>query len=740
MLLWLSHLLLAPFDLALMSSNKDGKSLQPSHISLNLPQDIPPIVQRLVSIGSAYLESASKERQAASILVARLALRPDLANSGLQEVLLGSVLPSLEVAQGVSLLPIHILIGRLEFLGKFVISADLNTLKLLIIVIHNAVGSVSSEKPQMNSSIKSSASARRLIIKIHRELAVAELKINALSSNTSELLDQGVIDQVIDQFLNALADKDTTVRIAASKAVSVIASHLDFDNIVQVVDLVLEQLDEDVVLKGLEAERSEIDSDETRFEFIKKTLTSDLNVANVNSVRWHGLILALSQLIYRGSLPNSHLSSSLKFLMLALRFEQRSSLGVSIGISVRDAACFGLWSIARRYPSKELVSVTIGGSSKSSLSSLKSIATALVVAATLDPSGNIRRGASAALQELVGRHPNQIPQGLDLIQVVDYSAVASRSRSMLDIAAKASRLDRVYWDALLLGLFGWRGIYSHDAETRRNAALLIGKISGDKDLRSQVSMIAFVRGQLRQVSFQQIEPRHGLLLVLAEIRSYKVKADQQDEPGRNEQSLLANSEMEGLWTTFKEDIQESLLDTNLSLLFIMRSAFIGEAFCELIYSLASRISGTIPSLSNTSNQQAGAIPFMSLPAEVPTLKELRTCVEAIELCIDRSEPHVIRLGAKAVSSIFSSLLYPPIQEYLVQKWTTRLSSPAPATFQNEGAGAVAALAAVFGQLPLQKQAVVMVTLLSELNRSKNIELECFILQELSSNVLVQEGQ
>lgn len=69
---------------------------------------------------------------------------------------------------------------------------------------------------------------------------------------------------------------------------------------------------------------------------------------------------------------------------------------------------------------------------------LQSLATSLVVTATLDPSGNVRRAASAALQELVGRHPDSIVAGIALVQAVDYHAVALRSRACLEVAARAA--------------------------------------------------------------------------------------------------------------------------------------------------------------------------------------------------------------------------------------------------------------------------------------------------------------
>ncbi|KAI1034069.1 hypothetical protein LB505_003161 [Fusarium chuoi] len=81
--------------------------------------------------------------------------------------------------------------------------------------------------------------------------------------------------------------------------------------------------------------------------------------------------------------------------------------GGSVGTNVRDAACFGIWALARRYASSELLaipthSVFAAKAHPTTSSILQVLATELVVTASLDPAGNIRRGASAALQELAG--------------------------------------------------------------------------------------------------------------------------------------------------------------------------------------------------------------------------------------------------------------------------------------------------------------------------------------------------
>ena len=88
------------------------------------------------------------------------------------------------------------------------------------------------------------------------------------------------------------------------------------------------------------------------------------------------------------------------------------------------------------------------------------------MAASLDSAGNIRRGASAALQELIGRHPDTIEQGISTVQVVDYHAVSLRARAMVEVSLAASKLSDIYWPVILEGLLSWRGVGSPDAQSR----------------------------------------------------------------------------------------------------------------------------------------------------------------------------------------------------------------------------------------------------------------------------------
>jgi hypothetical protein len=67
---------------------------------------------------------------------------------------------------------------------------------------------------------------------------------------------------------------------------------------------------------------------------------------------------------------------------------------------------------------------------------------------------NIRRAASAAMQENVGRLQGIYPHGIAIVQVADYFAVGNRGRAYTGVAQEVGRLDEGYSRALVDHLVG----------------------------------------------------------------------------------------------------------------------------------------------------------------------------------------------------------------------------------------------------------------------------------------------
>ena len=765
MLLWLSHLMLAPFKLVSLASQSPGINPDATtSLRVGFHKKTPPIAKRLVNVADHYLGFASKEREAAAVLLSRLALRKDMRKIELQMTLVNCALLTLDGSHSKTApLPTYALIGILSFLAKIIISAENEVRKPLLAPIYKSVQHAMADDSPFHKELNSSAMARKLIIKIRRALIVAGIEIDAKNPRSPSCVGEDALEEVIDEMLTALADKDTSVRIAASKALSVIAVPLKFEMVAQIVEPILEKLREDVVWTW--SEQHEVQSIGWP-DLAAQGINSppelpahwEQSLAQVNPVSWHGLVLTLSQLLFRGSMPKYLIDTVLKTLDLALHFEQQTSLGVSIGINVRDAACFGLWSLARRYKTADL-------KADSDLT-FQVLANELVVAATLDSAGNIRRGASAALQELIGRHPGEIRHGIRVVQAVDYHAVALRSHAMLEVACSASKIDKVYWHALLNGLLDWRGVGSPDPQSRRHAAEAIGSLAVIDALTSVHDTIKIVRDRLRKTSSYKIEVRHGLILALGEVALAGAKIyfemDVHGSVHTNDQILEFGSRLAvqaaELWTAYctdRPEVKDGRADDAIQFFYldsILRSGLMCEAVCSLISALAWITS---------------AFPLVPVKELIARVEDMRVCVRALELSLEKTDPDFLQASAQTAERLFR-LLDQHTQTQLVSKWAQRLHPTTLKTPAGSKAGATMALAVVFQQVgdmelsapsgpairamfqdfsidpgnvlmpPLR--VLILHILLEQLNYpATSIELRCTTLKSLTLGVLESEG-
>ena len=509
LLLWLSHLMLAPFDLATISSGDIEEDELPVIPGFHWPNQLPGITMRIIPMAIKYLASPGKERDAAKFLLVRISMRKDMQQLGVLDALVQWSLFTLRPRKDDQDQAAYRSIGILSYLaGILTASSDTSDMDKYLTTIFNAVHATLSEETG-SAIVTSSAQARKMAIKVMRSIAVAVSR-----KTDQEMEETELIETTIGYLLESLADNDTPVRLAASKALSIITLKLDVDMASQVVDAVLESLNKNVLwVKNHQ----------------NPNLPSSRDLSAVDALEWHGLMLTLSHLLYRRSPPAENLLDIFRALILGLSFEQRSASGVSVGTNVRDAACFGIWALARRYTTAELLAVptTPGAETRSrnskDASILQILATELVVAACLDPAGNIRRGSSAALQELIGRHPDTVDQGIWVVQTVDYHAVARRSRAMQDVALSATKLSSQYGEAVLQALLRWRGIGSSDAPARRSAGLSYGTITAELALASRdpiqqlTDSVILINNRIKALQTREVDELHGLLFSFAAV-------------------------------------------------------------------------------------------------------------------------------------------------------------------------------------------------------------------------------
>lgn len=505
-LLWLSQLFFAPFDLSTISSGDTDDTDRPVVPGFSWPAQVPGITLRVIPLGIRYLASPGKERDGAKALLVRLAMRKDMQEIGILKALVRWALSTLRPASETADTPYYY-IGSLSLLaGILRSSADTSIMDPYLNSIFYAVQAVSSGDDDVSKMISGSALARKMMIKVVKSVIGLVLRKPEPSMEDTEM-----VETAIGYLLESLADNDTPVRFAASKALSVITLKLESDMALQVVEAVLESLNRNVL-------------------WVKSTVAGSTgrvrDLTAVDPLEWHGLMLTLSHLLYRRSPPPEILPDIIHALIMGLSFEKRGTAGGSTGTNVRDAACFGIWALGRRYTTQELLKVPMrtfktSEPNDSFQSVIQVLAIELVVAASLDPAGNIRRGSSAALQELIGRHPDTVDEGIAVVQAVDYHSVALRSRAIHDVALRATRLSTKYGHGILQALLGWRGIGDADAAARRVAATSFGNLTAETGQKTSNPVEHFnsaanlVLNRISALQTRQVEERHGLLLSLA---------------------------------------------------------------------------------------------------------------------------------------------------------------------------------------------------------------------------------
>lgn len=743
-LLWLSQLFFAPFDLSTISSG-DADDLDRFAVPrFEWPPQIPGITLRVIPLATKYLALPGKERDGAKALLVRVAMRKDMQELGILNALVQWALLTLRPAKNdVPAESPYYYIGTLSFLaGILGASADTSIMDPHLSAIFGATQTIAGDEHPVFDIINGSALARKMLIKVTRSVVTLVLRKPQQTSTDTEMVETSV-----GYLLEKLADNDTPVRLAASKALSIITLKLEPDMASQVIEAVLDSLNRNVL-------------------WVKNKLnpsappTRDLSA--VDPLEWHGLMLTLSHLLYRRSPPPDNLSDIIHALLMGLSFEKRSPSGGSIGTNVRDASCFGIWALARRYSTSELLqvqtqSVLVAKGHDTTASILQVIATELVVTASLDPAGNIRRGASASLQELIGRHPDTIEKGIGVVQTVDYHAVALRSRAIHEVALQATSLSPHYGRALLEATLGWRGIGDMDAAARRVAAASFGSLAAElirietsDPLECFKNFVGLLLSRLGALQVRQVEERHGLLLSLAAVFNLLLPLFEIGRPG----SLQKIPTVE-YCASLKGILQDSKTTK------YRKPELIAEATGELVisatpalllsateggkpkYQLTSLLSGSniIDESNLTHSSSIENLLDMLQTGRLKLFDELLVTLQGtLNEWLDRNETEVIRTSSRAalVIIVFASQ---EIRMKIIEDWSNKVRRPQTSRTKL-GNGFFHALARAYpvhkkqlgqlGYLPLSK------VFAERWTQDNDVETRVAILQSLTGKEILQD--
>ncbi|KAM6469790.1 tubulin-specific chaperone D isoform 2-T3 [Liasis olivaceus] len=402
LLLWLSVTCLIPFDLVRLDGNISSLEGCPRVSTMD----------RILTVAKSYLIVSDKSRDAAAVLVSKFITRPDVRQKRMADFL-DWTLSTLSKSSFQTIEGTIVMDGMLQALAQLFKHGKREDCLPYASTVLECLDNC--KLFESNQTI-----LRKLGVKLVQRLGLTFLKpkvakwryqrgFRSLAANLQfsvggpiphktenvavitgdeeeeEYDIPGEVENVIEQLLIGLKDKDTVVRWSAAKGIGRLTGRLP------------KELADDVVGSVLDC-----------FSFQE------------TDNAWHGGCLALAELGRRGLLLPSRLSDVVPVILKGLTYDEKRG-ACSVGSNVRDSACYVCWAFARAYDPLELRPF------------VNQIASALIIAAIFDRDVNCRRAASAAFQENVGRQ-GTFPHGIDIVTTADYFAVGNRANCFLNIS------------------------------------------------------------------------------------------------------------------------------------------------------------------------------------------------------------------------------------------------------------------------------------------------------------------
>ncbi|TYI32484.1 hypothetical protein ES332_A04G066500v1 [Gossypium tomentosum] len=404
MLLWLSILVLVPFDISSVDT-----SIVNSSGSIGV-DEVAPLVLRIIGFSKDYLSNAGPMRTMAGLVLSKLLTRPDMPKAlssfieWTQEVLSSTADDVVSHFQ---------LIGAVEALAAIFKAGSGRVLLDVVPTIWNDVSVLIK-----SGSASRSPLLRKYLVKLTQRIGLTCLphrlptwryvgrtsslgeNISLSASNKNNQLNHGVILENSESEENSNCPEDE-----------------DMD-----VPEIVEEVIEDTVVRWSAAKG---------IGRVTSRLTSGLSEEVLSSVlelfapgegdgSWHGGCLALAELARRGLLLPSSLPKVVPVVIKALHYDVRRGPH-SVGSHVRDAAAYVCWAFGRAYHHTDMRNV------------LEQLSPHLLSVACYDREVNCRRAAAAAFQENVGRQGNY-PHGIDIVNTADYFSLSSRTNSYIHVA------------------------------------------------------------------------------------------------------------------------------------------------------------------------------------------------------------------------------------------------------------------------------------------------------------------
>ena len=411
LILWLSIIVLVPFDLQTIDSKKTSHDI---------------LVKRIINICKNYISNSGKIREATAVLLAKLLTRPDVVKQGETDLVLNFLSEEYTRSKDDGT-QMFLVSGVLQTLTEIFKTGHREDLLPRVDTVFDPIlkGTVTNKFMAKSTNLRKSRVqlAQRIgciflkpkIVKWRYQRGFRSLQENLSTGGVATKVDTKMADVaegddhleeqdeinfdqlefIIQYLLDSLKDDDSAVRWTAAKGLGRITGRLNKD----FADQIVEQL-------------------------------TDLFDDNETESSWHGACLCLAELCRRGLLLPERIEKFVPILEKALIYDINKGTH-SVGSHVRDAACYVVWSFARAYPPHIMKPY------------VHALSTQLIVESLFDREVNCRRAASATFQECVGRQGN-FPHGIEILTEADYFTLSNRVNSYLNVSCFVAQFEEYF--------------------------------------------------------------------------------------------------------------------------------------------------------------------------------------------------------------------------------------------------------------------------------------------------------
>lgn len=271
------------------------------------------------------------------------------------------------------------------------------------------------------------------------------------------------VEEVIDILLTGLRSPSTIIRWSAAKGIGRICHRLPRSMAVSVLECILS------LFSGRE-----------------------------KSAAWHAACLTLAELGRRGLILPADLPRVFSVVKKALVYDEVKG-STSVGSDVRDAACYVFWSFGRAYDKETMAPF------------VDEMASSLIITALFDREVNCRRAGAAAFQENVGRQ-SSFPDGIQILTTIDYTSVGQKKNCYTSLVTFIGRFES-YHEPLVRHLIQ-RKVNHWDSEIRELTAEALHRLM--LVLSPSIIHDVIIPSLESHSTSHDINARHGSLLATAQ--------------------------------------------------------------------------------------------------------------------------------------------------------------------------------------------------------------------------------